>query len=423
MTRRLVLLLLCIVSLVLPAQASTILEATDSIEVVTSSAAALDYNASFADYGTNSFTPSKSAGAISSATTTTIVSAPSSGLTRMIKELTLRNTSTSASNTVTLQRDVSGSNRTFYSRTLGPGESIDMDANGTITPFDATGRPIVGSVDTSGINGTVFPFFKAGGAKDSAGYWYNTMSAAGFPGAASLQAPGLNGFTTDCSIASQTTDPNGAAQMGAHPLVDPASGSLYLKNVSITSAVTEMTQLIDVIWYNTGAVVTTTTGQTITMPTLPNRDINGSNNGAGWMAALWSTAANTNAAVVANTTITYTDQDGNSGNTGTFSGVVGWQAPATPVVGTWMPFQLAAGDTGIRSIQTLTLGTSYVTGSLSLVLYRVLATIPQLGVSTGAPVDLGNPGVKIYPNSCIAAVQVGSASAGNLFGSYTIMER
>jgi len=88
-----------------------------------------------------------------------------------------------------------------------------------------------------------------------------------------------------------------------------------------------------------------------------------------------------------------------------------------------MPFQLAAGDTGIRSIQTLTLGTSYVTGSLSLVLYRVLATIPQLGVSTGAPVDLGNPGVKIYPNSCIAAVQVGSASAGNLFGSYTIMER
>ena len=55
MTRRLVLLLLCIVSLVLPAQASTILEATDSTEVVTSSAAALDYNASFADYGTNRF--------------------------------------------------------------------------------------------------------------------------------------------------------------------------------------------------------------------------------------------------------------------------------------------------------------------------------------------------------------------------------
>lgn len=419
LTRLLLALMLCWPTL---AQATTILESTDSIELVTSSTAALDYTASYADLTSTTTTPSKSAGAISTATTTTLVAAPSAGTQRVIKEITVRNTSASAANTITLQRDVSGTNRTFYQRTLAPGESLDMDANGTITPYDASGRIITASADSANITGTVYPMMKAGGAKDAAGYWYSPWKDAGIPGAFSLQAPGLNGYTTDCSVASQTTDPNGAAQIGANVLAYPVSGSLYLRRIDLTDSVSELVQLIDVVWYNTGAVVTTTTGQSITMPTLPTRDRNGSNNGAGWQAALYATGALGNAAVITNTTLTYTDQDGNTGNTATFSGVVGWQAPATPVIGTWMPFQLAAGDTGIRSIQTLTLGTTYTSGSMSLVLYRLLATIP-VGVTSGTSVDFGNPGIKIHPNTCVVALQVGSASAGNISGTYTIVEK
>jgi hypothetical protein len=238
-----------------------------------------------------------------------------------------------------------------------------------------------------------------------------------------LGAPGLNGWTTDCSAASNAAEPAGAAQVGAHLLQDPATGNLFLTNVVIQGSIAEALHLIDVTWYNTGLVVTTTTGQAVTFPTPQARDINGSTDGEGIQAALLTTTANTNAAVISTTTLTYTDSAGNSGNTATFSALVGWQAPATPVIGTWMPFQLAAGDRGIRSVQTITLGTSYGAGALSLVTFRPLVTIPNTVAQVAGSITLPAPGIRIYPNSCIMAIAMGSASANTLAGSYTIMER
>lgn len=405
-----------------PVEATTILESTDSLEVVTSGTSALDYTASWADLTSSGITPGKSSGQITTATTTTVVAAPSASTYRQLKELTIRNVGGFA-NFITIQRDVSATNRTIYGRVLQPLESIDMDANGTITPFDSTGVAITTSNVNNGITGTSYSVSKAGTAKDGAGFWMGLLKDGGVPGAYVLQAPGLNGFATDCSIASQTTDPNGASQMGSHPLPDPTIGSLYLKQATLYNSQAELVQLIDVLWYNTGIVTTTTTAQTITMGTLPSRDQNGTANGAGWQAALYATAALGNAAAVANTTLSYTDQDGNSGNTATFQAVTGYQAPATPVIGTWMPFTLAAGDSGIRSIQSITLGTSYVSGSMSLILYRVLGSIPVTAATSPQVVDFGNPGVKIWPNTCINFLQVGNAGAANLIGSYTIIER
>lgn len=406
-----------------PATAVILDATTKSLELVTTTTAGIDYVVNYADHTSSAFTPGSSIGKITTATTTTILAAPGSSTQRQVKGITLRNISATTSNTVTLQVDVSATNHEIYKRVLAAGESIDIDANSQVRVYDASGRKIESLADVAGIDGTTYAFQKAGGAKDTAGYWYSTWKDAGFPGAYALQTPGLNGFTTDCSIASQVTDPIGAVQAGAHVLTDPASGSLYLTNVVISDSVAELAQLIDVVWYNTGLAVTTTTAQNITMPTLPSRDRNGTNNGHGWYAALYTTTANTNAGTIANTTISYTDQDGNAGNTGTFSAVVGWQAPATPVIGTWLPFQLAAGDTGIRSIQSVTLGTSYGGGALSLVLYRVLHTIPTGAASVPTASSIISPGIKIWPNSCIVALQVGSASAGNLSGSYTIVER
>jgi hypothetical protein len=266
---------------------------------------------------------------------------------------------------------------------------------------------------------------KVGTAKDAAGYWIAYAKDAGLPGAYSLQSPGLNGFATDCSIASQTTDPNGASQMGANLLADPASGSLYLTRGDVTSSAAELEQLIDLMWYNTGIAVTTTTGQTITQGTLAGRDINGTTNGEGVFAALLTTAALGNAGTITNTTITYTNSDGTGSRTGTFSALVGWQAPASPVIGTWMPFQLQAGDRGIRTIQSITLGTSYVSGSMSLVMYRPLLSIPNPLGTTGAnqTTQLVSPGVKIWPNSCIWTISVGPSASATLAGTYTTVER
>lgn len=408
-----------------PATAVILDATTKSLELVTTTTAGIDYVVNYADHTSSAFTPGSSIGKITTATTTTILAAPGASTQRQIKGVTLRNISTTASNTVTLQVDVSAANHEIYKRVLAPGETIDIDSTSQVRIYDASGRKVESVSDISGVNGNTYQLYKAGGAKDAVGYHYWLGKDAGFPGGFALQSPGVNGFTTDCSIASQTTDPNGAAQMGSHPLPDPSSGSLYLTNATFSDGIAGQIQLIDVIWYNSGLTATTTSAQAITMPTLPSRDLNGTNNGAGWGAALYALTGLGNAAAIANSTITYTDQDGNASNTGTFSGVIGWQAPATPVIGTWMPFQLAAGDSGIRSIQFVTLGTTYTSGTMTLVLYRVLATIPIPVANVATTVSFPAPGIKVYPNSCISALQVGvtATTASNVFGSYTIVER
>lgn len=406
---------------------SLLLDATTkSLELETSAAVSTDYVVSYADHTTSAFTPGMNQGNVATATTTTILAAPAGSTQRQVKWLNVRNRSTTAAQTVVLKLDVSGTDYHVASAvTLGPGESFRMDANGDVDVYTTAGMRKADARDLTGINGYVFAFQKAGTAKDAAAYWVAYAKDAGFPGAYNLGTPGVNGVNTDCSLASSTS-PLGASQMGAHVLTDAASGSLYLTEAVMQSTVAETAQLVDVLWINTGLNVTTTTAQTITQPTLPARDDAGATNGTGVYAALLTTTANTNAGVITNTTLSYTDEAGNAGATATFSGSVGWQAPATPVIGTWMPFQLAAGDRGIRSIQSITLGTSYGGGALSLLLYRVLATIPMPAVSIGGVMAQGpnRPGARLYNNSCIWAISVSSAAtASNLAGSYTVMER
>lgn len=406
---------------------SVILDSTlKSLELETSAAVSTDYVVSWVDNTTTTFTPGMSQGNVSTATTTTIISAPAASTQRQIKWISLRNRSTSAAQTVSIKMDAAGNDYYVATATLSPGETLHVDADGRQVVYTVAGFEKQQAYLPTAYNGRIFEYGKNGTAKDAAGYAIANGKDAGFPGAYSLGTPGLNGVVTDCSLATSTS-PAGATQMGAHPLVDASSGSLYLTSAYISDSVAEYVSLVDVLWYNTGLVVTTTTAQAITHPGIPARDVNGTSNGAGVGIALLTTTANTNAAVITNTTASYTDQDGNAGNTATFAAAVGWQAPATPVIGTWMPFTLAAGDTGVRSVQSVTLGTSYGGGALSLVQYRPLAIVPNPVANVGSSMmaeDLQqNPGVRIYNDSCVWTIQRGSASAGVLMGAYTIMER
>ncbi|HRK46451.1 MAG TPA: hypothetical protein PK324_12550, partial [Nocardioides sp.] len=69
--------------------------------------------------------------------------------------------------------------------------------------------------------------------------------------------------------------------------------------------------------------------------------------------------------------ISYTNSDGTAGRTGTIPSF-----PATAAAGTLVPFMLQAGDRGVRSIQSITLGTSLVSGTVHLLLLRHLASLP-----------------------------------------------
>ena len=414
-------LLLCLLLCAAPLRAGIVLEAsTDSLELVTSTAAAVDYDCSWTDNTTTAFTPGKSAGQVSSATTTTVIAAPAGSTQRNVLNCTFRNTSTTTSNALTVQRDVSATNRTKYSVTLGPGETLAFTGERYFR-YTAAGAEVTTAPD-AGYNGKVYAYQKVATAKDSAGYWMLTAKDTGFPGAWVLGSPGLNGANFDCSTAA------GATVAGSHYLQSAASGNLYLTNVTIAGSVAETIQMVDLLWYNTGITVTTTTQQAVTTSAFPARDINGSTNGEGVGFALYAVAALGNAAAVSNTTLQYTDESGNTGATGTFQALVGFQAPATPVIGTFMPFSLAAGDRGVRALTAassggITLATTYTSGTMSALAYRPLVTIANNVANVPAVINIPSPGIRLYPGTCIAFLQMGSASASTLAGSYTIVER
>lgn len=407
---------LCLVPLPVWAN-SLILDSTaKSLEMETGAAVSTDYIVSYADNTSSTFVPGMNQGNVSTATTTAILGAPGASTQRQVKWVSIRNRGNVAQ-TVTLKLDVSATEYHLTAPTsLAAGYALRMDANGAVTVMDTSGRVVTQATEISGYSGRSLEFYKIGTASEAVGVQYAFMKDAGFPGAWVPGTPGLNGAVTNCSTTS------GAGVAGSPLLPDPASGGWYLSTIRTTTSVAHLAQLADLQWYNTGIVVTTTTGQAITFPSPAARDDNGSANGVGINAAIYVITATTNAGAITNTTITYTDQDGNTGNTGTIASF-----PATAVAGTFVPFRLAAGDTGIRSIQTITLGTSYAGGAISLVTYRGLAAIANPVINVGSIMSDGtpwNPGVRLWNGTCLFLRYVSSATTlTTLTGTAAVMER
>jgi hypothetical protein len=312
---------------------------------------------------------------------------------------------------------------------------MSLDETGKTSVFDSSGQQKVQSPG-QGIAGRPFVYNKVATAKDAALYPVMNWKDGGIPGSWAIQDPGnLTGYTTDCGVASSTSSPLGAAQMGAHFFSDAGSGQLYLSAANIASNQAEAITIIDVLGYvncdsNNGAAasncLTNLGAQTISLST-PARDVNGSTNGHGVGIALVAGTALGNGSAITNTTVGYTDQDGNA-STATLQAVAGFQMPASPVVGTFIPMTLGTGDNGVRAVDTLTNGTSYVSGNLLVVLYRVLATLSNLSVMAGAA-NFGAaffeaPGIRVFDGTCISTFENANATtAGTLWGSYTILER
>lgn len=204
-------------------------------------------------------------------------------------------------------------------------------------------------------------FQKATGTMEAAGVFHSLLYAAGRPGAGVAPTPGLAG-------AALTT------YAGQMPFTNPTGGALsYLTRLFANAGIAGSLMVCDRLWHNSGIVVTTTTAQTVNSVAWPARDRDGTTAGADVLVALEVSTATTNGAAVTNMSLSYTDDGGNAGavanaNLPNF--------PATAAVGTFVPFSLAAGDTGVRSIQSVTLGTSLVAGVVHLVAYRILAEIP-----------------------------------------------
>jgi hypothetical protein len=239
---------------------------------------------------------------------------------------------------------------------------------------------------------------KAAFTGKAAGQYHSAFYLAGRPGAAAAPSPGLAGAALT-SYAGQIPFP--AAVGGQNVYLARLEGS--------QGGAVGCISVWDRLWHNSGIGITTTTAQTVNSGTLPARDADGSTNGNGVMAALEFSATSTNGAV-SNTTLSYTNSTGTAGKTATLP-----TTPAAITAGTILQFMLAAGDLGIRSIQSLTLGTTYVTGTAHLVLYRQIATLPLAVVGQSNSLDaiaLGVP--RMYDNSVPFLIYGLTGTAGGI---------
>ena len=375
---------------------------THVLELTTSVAGSVHYQVGYTDITSSTVTnPTDSFGIISTATTTVIVSAPAASTTRKIQYVNVFNNG--ASNTVVLKKDISGTKYNILQVNLQQGETLRV-VNDKVEVLDVSGRLKTQNTGLSEITGSSRSLFKVGTAIEAAGQYYCFAKDAGAPGAWSPGTPGINGRNTNGTT---------AADLGCITVGNPSSGAWYIRDFNIAASQVGQFILADVLWVNTGLVVTTTTAQAITQPTLPLRDNLGTSNGFGVGAGILVTTATTNAAAIANITLSYTNSEGVAGKTATISSF-----PATAVIGTFVPFQLAQGDIGVRSIQSITLGTTLTAGAISLIAFNFLATVPVAVANIGSIAFQRKLDLKLNDGHCLLPFWLASNTiATNLTGT------
>lgn len=234
---------------------------------------------------------------------------------------------------------------------------------------------------------------------------YTPWYATGIPGASGVNATGTGGAAV--------TPASGADAGGRILRTNPAGGvNAHLARLAVNATSAGTLWLIDRLWHNSALSVTSTTAQAISPAALPARDNAGTTNGAGVMAAIeWSSAGGAGTPTV---TLTYTDQDGNTNQTGTFTGV------ASPPAGTFEIFTLAAGDTGVRAPTSFIQTATRTSGAMHLVLFRVIAQVEVTSANIGNAIDALTSGLpRIYNDSVLQLVWFPTATtATTITGQY-----
>jgi hypothetical protein len=185
--------------------------------------------------------------------------------------------------------------------------------------------------------------------------------------------------------ASEVLDKNSAQAMTFIPTT--SSGVLQLLGARLNSSLSSGIGVIlmDLLVHNGGLSGTETTEQTTNLPTAALTRYTG---GEGVMGAI---IIYTQVGTTATTfTVKYTNQAGTSGRTSIVS-----QIGATNFreAGALLPIPLEAGDTGIRSIESVTLAaTTGTVGNFGVCLFKPLAMLSMESFTGAAPLDMVSTG-------------------------------
>ena len=245
----------------------------------------------------------------------------------------------------------------------------------------------------------------------TAGMWYSLFRGGGNPPADAILGTGTN--LAFQALTDATTNATGIQHGGA------VGGFKVLLNAAAqTAAATTapcVLMLVDLLGFYPVTSVTTTGAQTLNNTvTLPRYT-----NGAGVQAFI--TPSTVMGAATPSLSIGYTNSAGTAsratpatlpiGNTAAAVTSIVYSGTGAGKFGPFMP--LAAGDAGIRSVQTVTISTSYVSGVLNLVLCKPLLTLPITTLGVTAERDLVNQFAsmpKVYDGACLAWLMLAGAA-------------
>jgi len=200
-------------------------------------------------------------------------------------------------------------------------------------------------------------------------------------------------------------DKDSAQSMGPIPAV--ASGSLQLLGARLNSSgISGIAMiLVDLLNISAGMSGTVTTAQTTNLPTIA---LTRHTTGEGVMAALFIESAV--GATSTTFTVSYTNQAGTPGRTSTATTIGGTNFRET---GAYILIPLEAGDTGVRSVESVTLaGTTGTAGSFGISLFKPLAILPMESFTGVAPIDMVSTGgvigqfAEINPNACLSIITI-----------------
>ena len=245
----------------------------------------------------------------------------------------------------------------------------------------------------------------------TAGLWYSLFRGGGNPGADTILGTGTNlAFQALTDTTAGATGIQHGGNVGGHKVLLNAAA----QTAAATTAPCVL-MLVDLLGFYPITTVTTTGAQTLNNTvTLPRYT-----NGAGVQAFL--TPSTVMGAATPNLSIGYTNSAGTAGkatpatlpigNSGAAVTSVVYSGTGNGKFGPFMP--LAAGDSGIRSVQTVTISASYLSGVLNLVLCKPLMTLPITTLGVTAERDLVNQFAsmpKIYDGACLAWIMLAGAA-------------
>ncbi len=256
-----------------------------------------------------------------------------------------------------------------------------------------------------------------GGSAYTAGRWYDLSLLAGTPIANTYSGTSL-----------AATIPSDTSGFGLYHGGNVSTDTKHITNVAAFTAVATgvpgVLMLVDMCLYYPGINMNSSSAQTLTNSSTLTRYTDG----VGLRAFLVNTVAA--GATAHNVSLSYTDQGGTASNSlpvtvaCTASGIVGHITHSGVAANNYGPFlPLASGDTGIRSVQSITLSAASGAGTAALVLCRPLATVPITTLGVMGERDLVNmvPSMpKVVDGACLTWLWfAGAATAAstNFYGS------